>query len=254
MRAQAGGDRQQRERGDGRRDQHERPGWWKGRASSRPSERGRPSQPRGAAAGVGDHPQEQGDRHHRAAELEREATGRGELRAERPDTHEDRDDRGGREREIGRRAEGQPAEHEARELREPQQDHARRDRRQRRGEVAEASDRPGEHQLGVPAVLLGAQSAHRRQQPVGRRDDRDRAAHPPRGVTPDAQRVVGIAVEEAQGIVAREAAREPQAVCERRIGVAVADGLDIGVGREQSGERERAMAGVAKRPPDRGAA
>ncbi len=238
---QQNGARQRRERED------LRPRAGEGAHLLGPSERRGPPQPIRAARGVSDHPQQQADRDRRAAELEREPPRRRKLADERAHTHEHNRHRRHRQREIRRPRRRQATRDEPRELRSPQQQHARSDPEQRGNKRASARHAAGEHQLAAPAVLLAAQGSHRRQHPERGGRDRQRAADAPSAVPGDGRDPVRVPVEQAQRVVPREAVREADPVRHRRVGVAVPDRLDVGVEREQVRERERPRTPVAKR-------
>ena len=190
----------------------------------------------------------------RAPQLERDPARGRELARERADAHEHRHDRHRRQRQVGRPARRQAAREEAGELREPQDQDARRDRGHRREIRRPPPDGPGEDELHPARVLLGAQRAHRGQQTEDRGEDRERPADAPRGVAADREQVVGLAVEQAERLVAGEAVREREPVGCRRVGVAIADRLDVRVAA-RTGRRRRSC-GPARRAgcarPERG--
>ncbi len=217
-----------------REQQHQRPGAGERAQLLRPPERRRPAQPAGAAGGVGDHPQQQGQPHDRAPQLERDPACRRELARERAHADEHRHDRHRRQGKVGRPAGGQAARDEAGELREPQDRDARRDRGHRREKRRPAPDGPGEHELHPARVLLGlaapapppAARTPRRRSPASRRRARRCSRRPSAGRT--ARRRTGGAPCCSAKLWAN--ASRPD---KRRVGVAVADRLDVGVDREQ---------------------
>jgi hypothetical protein len=127
-----------------------------------------------------------------------------------------------------------PGQH-TREEREPEEDCAGADRAQRGGERAAAAHDPGQHELQAPGLLLGAQRPNAAEQSPERGEDRDRA-EPPRQPAAGRQQLVRHPVEQARALVRAEAARELDAVGERRVRAAIADGL--GHRREREQRRE----------------
>jgi hypothetical protein len=216
----------------------------------RPPERRQPAQPPGAADRVGDHAQQQRRGRDGQAERHRQPAARRQLAGHRADPGEDERHRRRGQREVGRAADGQAAGDEAQQLGRPDDDDADADGGGRRAERGAPADRGGQDELHPAGVLLGAQRAHAGKHAEHRGGDRQRPADAPRRVAGDADHVVGLAVDEAQALVGRKAVREGDPFAHRRVGVAEADRLDVRVGGEEVGERDRPGAGVAQRPAD----
>ena len=106
-----------------------------------PAERGRPAQPAGAADGVGDDPQSEGNRQHGKREAKSKAPVRRDLARHRPDAHERRHRRDHDEREVGGSPSGKARERKRQEEREPEHARAERNRDERCSEHACAADR-----------------------------------------------------------------------------------------------------------------
>ncbi len=244
---------QERDAGEEREREHCRLGAAEGPQLLGPAERGQPAQPAGRPRGVGDRSQEQarGDDH--AAELERDPARRCKLAGDRADAGEDAGDRGRREREVGRATHRQPRDDEPGELGAPEDEHAKADRDELRGEGGSPSERAGEHELEPARVLLGPVRTHRGEEPVDRGRDRERPTDAPGGVPADRGDVVRLAVEEAQPLVAGEAPREEEPARGRRVGPPIPERLDVGVDREQVGESERADLRVGEAAGRKGA-
>ena len=107
----------------------------------------------------------------------------------------------------------------------------------------------GEHELHPAGVLLGPQRAHRSQQSEDGGEDRQRPTHTPGRVAGDGEQIVRDPVEQADRLVVSEAAGEREPARQRRVGVAVADRLDIGDDGEQVCEGDRADARVPEGTP-----
>ena len=105
---------------------------------------------------------------------------------------------------------------------------------ERRPEDRGAAHGAGEDELVAAGVLLGAQCADRGQHSPQTPAKIAKAPSAPRHVPADCQQVVRHAVEQPHGAVVAEAARELQAVLERRVGVAVGRALDAAPSRNSS--------------------
>jgi len=186
---------------------------------------------------------------HGGGELDRHATGRGELARDRADPREHRPGRDRRQRQVRRSADRQAARGQAERQGEPEQCAARTDRRDRGEICGSALEHTGEDELLASRLLLGAKRPDGGQQAPDGGDDRADPPDPPGGVAADRQQVVRVAVEELDRLVRPEARGEREPLLQRRIGVPVADDVGEGDQAEEPGEGDVADARVRDRPP-----
>ena len=228
--------------------QHQRP-----RAGERPqllgpAQRRHPAQPADAARRVGDHPEHERDRDDGAAELERQPARRRELAGDGADADEDRDHRTTASARYAEPPTGSPPARRARRSAQPQERlPAAIAASAATNAVASNGARPARARCGrrpPRSAAPGPRPASRtppRRSPASRRPARRCSRRRSAGRTAR-RRTAG------PPCCWRSCARtEP--VGQRRIGVAVADRLDVRDGGEQVAERDRARARIAQRPP-----